>query len=102
MHLTAEELQRMSEADIRQADREQLTDLGRIAIDRTQTSEERRQSYLMQAGNPYLVRSGEYVLKFRYADSEKTFEECMEEYYEKKVSGCMSDIPEKLGKNGAV
>lgn len=96
MRLTEEDLQRMRETDIRQADREKLADLDEITIDVTQTVEERLQSYLMQTGNPYLVRAGEYVLKFRYADDGKTFEECMAEYYEKKVNDCTPDIPENL------
>ena len=52
--ITIEELQRMKEADIMQADREQLSDIGSIEIDKSKSVESRIKSYLEQVGNPFL------------------------------------------------
>jgi len=80
---TAEELQRMKEADIRLADKAQIKDIGEIQIDEKQPAESRMNSYLEQVQNPFLVKSGEYLLKFQYANTDKTFNDCMLEYVSK-------------------
>ncbi len=77
---TAGELQAMRDADIRQADRKQLKDIKEIQIDQSKSVEERTRSYLEQVQNPFLVKSGDYILKIQYADSDKTMTDCMMEY----------------------
>ncbi len=78
--ITIEELQRMKEADIMQADREQLSDIGSIEIDKSKSVESRIKSYLEQVGNPFLVKVGEYILKFTYADCDGDLDDRMVEY----------------------
>ncbi len=81
--LTEQELQAMQEMDIFEIDRNQLVDIDEIRIDESAPVEQRIQSFLSQAGNPYFVKSGEYVLKFQYAKDGKTVDECMVDYASK-------------------
>lgn len=81
--ITIEELQRMKEADIMQADRNQLVDINDIEIDKSKSVESRIRTYLEQAGNPFLVKAGEYILKFTYADCDKDMDDRMVEYVSK-------------------
>ena len=81
--ITIEELQRMKDADIMQADRDQLVEINRIEIDKSKSVESRIRTYLEQAGNPFLVKAGEYILKFTYADCDKDMDDRMVEYVSK-------------------
>ncbi len=81
--ITIEELQRMKDADIMQADRDQLVDINSIEIDKSKSVESRIRTYLEQAGNPFLVKAGEYILKFTYADCDKDMDDRMVEYVSK-------------------
>lgn len=78
--MTIEELQRMKQEDIMQADREQLTDIDSIEIDKSRSVENRIKAYLEQVKNPFLVKAGEYILKFSYADCDKDMDDRMVEY----------------------
>ena len=78
--ITVEELQHMKEADIMQADRDQLVDINSIEIDKNRSVESRIRNYLEQVGNPFLVKAGEYILKFTYADCGKDMDDQMVEY----------------------
>ena len=80
---TIEELNEMRKADIRQVDRDALTDISQIKIDRNRSTEHRIKSYMEQTGNPFFVRSGEYVLQFRYSDRDRDLNDCMLEYLSK-------------------
>lgn len=81
--LTMEELKVMQETDIMQADRDALVDISSIHIDRTKCVESRVREYMEQVMNPFLVRCGDYVVKFGYADTEKGMDERMVEYVSK-------------------
>lgn len=78
-----EALQDMKNMDIMQVDREQLIDIGDIRIDSGKTAKGRLQDYMEQVHNPFFVKSGEYILKFQYADSGRSMEELMMEYVSK-------------------
>lgn len=78
--ITIEELQRMKEADIMQADRDQLVDINSIEIDKNRSVESRIRNFLEQVGNPFLVKTGEYILKFTFADCDKDMDDRMVEY----------------------
>jgi len=73
----------MKEADIMQADRNQLADISNIEIDKSKSVESRIRTYLEQVGNPFLVKAGEYILKFTYADCDKDLDDRMVEYVSK-------------------
>lgn len=67
-------------ADIMQADRAGLVDIRDVHIDRTRPVEERIREYTKQVSDPLLVKCGDYVIKFGYADTEKSLEDRMMEY----------------------
>lgn len=77
------ELQAMRDVDLMQADRETLADIGEIQIDPAKPVGERVEDYIRQAGNPFLVKCGDYVVKFAYADTEKGMDERMAAYIAK-------------------
>lgn len=77
------DLRAMRDVDILQADKDALVDLKDIRIDRTKPVGERVEDYIRQAGNPFLVRCGDYVLKFGYTDTEKEMGDRMAEYIAK-------------------
>lgn len=78
--MTIEELQAMKKMDIMQADREQLADINRIEIDKSKPVETRVKNFLEQVHNPFLVKSGDYIIKFTYADCDKDMDDRMVEY----------------------
>ena len=55
-----------------------LTDISKLRIDREQPVEKRRQQYLRQVGNPYLVRAGNMKVKVRFAENGVSMEEAFE------------------------
>lgn len=76
--MTAEEHRKFLEADFSDVKLEELTDIGKIRIDRNKTVEEKKRQYLKQVGNPYLVRVGDTMVKIRFANSGVSFEEAFE------------------------
>lgn len=78
--ITMEELQQMKQTDIMQVRREQLTEINSIEIDRSKPVENRIRSYLEQVRNPFLVRAGDYILKFGYEDCDRDMNDRMVEY----------------------
>ena len=65
MYLSKEELQKMEQADIREAAWEELVDISGIEVDMKKPVPARVEEYVQKVGNPFLVRVGEYVVKIR-------------------------------------
>ena len=76
--MTAEERRKFLETDFSDVKLEELTDIGKIRIDRKKSVEEKKRQYLKQVGNPYLVRVGDTMVKIRFANSGVSFEEAFE------------------------
>lgn len=76
--MTAEEHRKFLETDFSDVKLEELTDIGKIRIDRKKSVEEKKRQYLKQVGNPYLVRAGDTMVKIRFANSGVSFEEAFE------------------------
>lgn len=55
-----------------------LADISKVRIDKGQPVEKRRQRYLENAGNPYLVRVGNIKVKVRFADNGISLEDAFE------------------------
>lgn len=83
---TIEKLQEMKVADIMEVNAEELIDITQIEIDEKKPIEERIRDYMEQAGNPYLVKVGEYIIQFKYMDCKKTMEQKIKEYIVKMTS----------------
>ena len=77
---TADELSEMAAVDIRTVDIATLTDLRDIRIDTKAPVEKKLASFARQAGNPYVCRIGDYVVKVCYQKEGATLDEKMEEY----------------------
>lgn len=77
---TPEELRKMASVDVRTVDIDTLTDLRDIQIDTKAPVEKKLASFARQAGNPYVGRIGDYVVKVCYQKEGATIDEKMEEY----------------------
>ncbi len=77
---TPEELRELASVDVRTVDIDTLTDLRDIQIDTKAPVEKKLASFVRQAGNPYVGRIGDYVVKVCYQKEGATIDEKMEEY----------------------
>ena len=77
---TPEELRELASVDVRTVDIDTLTDLRDIQIDTKAPVEKKLASFARQAGNPYVGRIGDYVVKVCYQKEGATIDEKMEEY----------------------
>lgn len=83
MHLSNEELRKMEQVDIREADPVTLVDISRIEIDMNKPISARAEDYIQKVGNPFLVRVGEYVVKIGYSKEAGTLNDRMKQYIRK-------------------
>lgn len=80
--IAPEDLVRMKDMDIREADREALADILEIEIDKDLSDTEKKREFIRQIRNPYLYRQGEYVVKLSFADTDATLTDRLKEYIE--------------------
>lgn len=78
--LTAEDLERMQEVDIRTVNIEDLTDLKDINIDTKLPVKEKLRSFAKQSSNLYIHRVGNFVVKVSFQKEGSTINDKMEEY----------------------
>ena len=83
MYLSKEELQKMEQMDIKEADPDTLTDISRIEIDMKKPVPARVDDYVRKVGNPFLVKVGDYVVKIGYSGGSGTLNDRMEQYIRK-------------------
>ena len=76
--MTAEDHRKFLEMDFSDATLEELTDIGKIRINRKKSVEERKRQYLNQVKNPYLVKAGDTMVKIRFANNGVSFEAAFE------------------------
>ena len=77
--MTAEEYRKYLETDFDDVDVNELKDIWKVRIDRSQTKEKRIAQYLKQVGNPYMVRVGNVKVKIRFANNGVSFEDAFED-----------------------
>ncbi len=77
-----EDLAKMKDMDIREADTGGLADILEIEIDRDLSDTEKKREFIRQIRNPYLYRQGEYVVKLSFADTDATLTDRLKEYIE--------------------
>lgn len=77
--MTAEEYRKYLETDFDDVDVNELKDIRKVRIDRSQTKEKRIAQYLKQVGNPYMVRVGNVKVKIRFANNGVSFEDVFED-----------------------
>ena len=76
--MTAGEYRALLAVDFEDVEIGSLTDISRIRIDKGLPLEKRRQQYLRQVGNPYLVRVGGMKVKVRFTEGGGSMEEAFE------------------------
>ncbi len=81
-----EDLARMKDTDIREADVEMLADILEIEIDGNLSDSEKKREFIRQVRNPYLYRQGEYIVKLSFADTDATLTDRLKEYIEHVAS----------------
>ncbi len=77
-----EDLAKMKDMDIREADAGKLADILEIEIDKDLSDTEKKREFIRQIKNPYLYRQGEYVVKLSFADTDATLTDRLKEYIE--------------------
>lgn len=77
-----EDLAKMKDMDIQEADAGRLADILEIKIERNLSNTEKKREFIRQIGNPYLYRQGEYIVKLRFADTDATLTDRLKEYIE--------------------
>lgn len=77
-----EELAKMKDMDIREADAGRLADILEIEIDKDLNDAEKKREFIRQIRNPYLYRQGEYIVKLSFADTDATLADRLKEYIE--------------------
>lgn len=77
-----EDLVRMRNMNIQEADREALADIMEVKIGKDLSSTEKKLEFIRQIKNPYLYRQGEYVIKLSFADTDITLTDCLKGYIE--------------------
>lgn len=76
--MTAEEHRKFLEQDFDDVRMDELKDISKIRIDRDKTVAEKKKQYLSKAGNPYLVKVGNTMVKIRFANNGVSFEDAFE------------------------
>lgn len=77
-----EDLAKMKDMDIREADIGSLADVLEIEIDKDLSDTEKKREFIRQIRNPYLYRQGEYIVKLSFADTDATLADRLKEYIE--------------------
>lgn len=77
-----EDLAKMKDMDIREADAGRLADILEIEIDKDLSDIEKKREFIRQIRNPYLYRQGEYIVKLSFADTDVTLTDRLMEYIE--------------------
>ena len=76
--MTEEEKRALQSLDFSDVKLEELFDISKIRIDSSKSVEERREQFLRQTGNPYMVRVGDTMVKISFSDNDTSFEEAFE------------------------
>jgi len=72
-------IENMKKISIKECDKEQLTDLSSIEIDREKSKEERILDYIYQVKNPYYFKVGDVAVRLVFDEGGRSFQECLEE-----------------------
>jgi len=70
----------MRDVDIRTVDKASLVDLKDVYINKNLVGHERLLDYVRQIGNPYCYIYKGVVIKERFSNNGKTFEDCLGQY----------------------
>lgn len=80
MNGSLNDLEQMKNIDLRTVDPNTLVDINDVEINPKLPVEEKMTEYLRQIKNPYCYKCGDYVIKVGFTDTERTIEDCFEDY----------------------
>lgn len=73
-------IEEMKFVDIRTVDRDSLVDINTVIVNPELPRAERFRCFVEQIKNPYCYRCGDVVVKVGFADTDRTLEDCLEQY----------------------
>ena len=73
-------IEEMRALDIRNVDRESLIDIKTVEVNPELPRAERFKRFVEQIKNPYCYRCGDVVVKVGFTDTDRTLEDCLEQY----------------------
>lgn len=76
--ITINELNEMKQQDFNNCDENNLVDIRDINIDTSKTKQEKLLEFIEKIKNPYLFKVGDVVVRVKFADNNKSFQERME------------------------
>ena len=84
--MTIEELQKMSEVDIRTVDKNELVDIADVKVDPALPPGERVSEYIRQVKNPYCYLDHGMVVKISFNENGKTLQECLRSFLAHEIT----------------
>lgn len=72
-------LEDMRNVDVRLVDKSELVDINNIIININDGPEKKIREYIKQIKNPYCFLCNDYAVKLRFADNNRTIEDCFTE-----------------------
>ena len=76
------DLDALKNVDIRTVDKSALTDISSVKINPTDSPEKKMKNYIEQIKNPYCFLCNGYAVKFEFANTDRTIEDCFSDYIE--------------------
>ena len=74
-------MEEMRDIDLRTVDRASLMPRPEIREQKDSAREKKMMDYLKDTGNPYCYLEGKTVVKLSFAETDRTAEDCMHEYF---------------------
>ncbi len=79
--LNSEQLNKMSQVDIRKVDPATLVNARAVSIDTTLPQAEKVERYIKQIGNPYCFMSGDTPVQIRFVGTERALPKALQDYF---------------------
>lgn len=79
--ITPDDLKKMKLVNIDTVDADSLVDIKDVKISSELSKEERIAQFLNQIGNPYCFRCNGCVVQVSFTETERTLEDCLQDYF---------------------
>ncbi len=79
--MNSEQLNKMSQVDIRKVDPATLVNARAVSIDTTLPQAEKVERYIKQIGNPYCFMSGDTPVQIRFVGTERALPKALQDYF---------------------
>lgn len=78
--MTLQELETLRNMHVKDIDRDAITDIIDITINRSDAKENKIREYLSIVSNPYIIKIGDVIVKMTFSEGNVALSECMERY----------------------